>query len=373
MILARRLPLKRNRSTLLLGPRRVGKSTYLRQHFANCEWVDLLKTDVYFEFRARPALLRERFADSKSPIIIDEIQLIPELIREVHWMIENNGTQFILSGSSARKLRKEGVTNLAGRLSTSHLHPLTACELPKFDLNERLQYGCLPPMVFSDDPSHDLKNYCGEYLREEVQAEGLVRNLPAFVRFLDLSALSNGELLSYATIARDCGIALKTVRDYFQILVDTLLGHFVDPWIRTKKRRAILTPKFYFFDCGIPNSLLGRRLSSKTPEFGKSFEQLMVLESIAARDYEGKFEKISYWRSSSGYEVDLLIDDHTAVEFKTGSTSLSDARGLLALEEEMKLKNKWIVSLDPKPRKLEKGVQVIPWREFTERIRQGDW
>ena len=373
MILERRLSLKAGRNWLLLGPRRVGKSTFLRAHFAEAEWIDLLKTDVFFEYRSRPAILRERFAEGGGTIVIDEVQLIPELLREVHWLIENSRRRFVLCGSSARKLRRGGVTNLAGRLSAARLHPLTASEAPDLKLAERLQHGSLPPVVFSTDPERELRSYCGEYLKEEVQAEGLVRNLPAFARFLESAALANGELLSYASAARDCGVALKTVREYFQILVDTLLGHFLEPWTKSRKRRAILMPKFYFFDCGVPNTLLGRRLSPKTPEFGKAFEQMMVLEAMAARDYEGKLDRLTYWRSASGFEVDLLIDSHTACEFKTGTVSMRDAAGILALAEDLKLKNRWIVGLEERPRRLEAGVVVLPWREFVERLRSGDF
>jgi len=371
VLLDRRLSFKPRRSYLLLGPRRVGKSTLLRVRFPDAEWIDLLKSDVYFEYRTRPALLRERFAEGTGTIVIDEVQLIPELMREVHWLIENSKQRFVLSGSSARKLRRGGMTNLAGRLSTVRLHPLTAAEVPGLQLSARLQHGCLPPIVLSDEPERDLRDYCGEYLKEEIQAEGLVRNLPAFTRFLEAAALSNGELLSYSTAARDCGVALKTVREYFQILVDTLLGHFLEPWTRTRKRRSILTPKFYFFDCGIPNTLLGRRLSPKTPEYGKAFEQFLILEAIAARDYDGKYERLSYWRSASGHEVDLFIDDHTACEFKTGTISSRDAAGILAFSEERRLRNRWIVGLEERTRKLEDGVLVLPWREFLDRIRHG--
>lgn len=371
MVLDRRLKLNPRKSHLLLGPRRVGKSTYLKHSFPNAEVVDLLKTDVYFDYRSHPALLRQRYSKGDSLVIIDEVQRIPDLLHEVHWLIENSKTRFILSGSSARKLRREGVTNLAGRLSSARMFPLTYAEIPKFHLEERLQFGCLPPMVLSEDPREDLKDYCGEYLREEIQAEGLVRRMDSFSRFLELSALSNAQMVSYASIARDCGVAPKTARDYFQILEDTLLGYFLDPWTRTRKRRAILTRKFYFFDCGIPNTLLGRKLSPKTPEFGHAFEQMMVLEAIAAQSYDGKIEGLNFWKSASGYEVDLLIDGHTAVEFKTGRISSADAKGLLALEEEHPLKNKWIVGLETKPRSLDHGVEVLPWKVFLEKL--GTW
>ncbi len=368
MILDRRLTLDPRRSYLLLGPRRVGKSTYLRMMLPSAEYVDLLKSDVFFEYRTRPALLRERFARAKGTIVIDEVQRVPDLMSEAHWLLENTGVRLVLCGSSARRLRREGVTNLAGRLRSARMMPLTAVEIPDFDLHTRLQYGCLPPIVLSDTPAEDLRDYCGEYLREEVQSEGLVRTIPAFSRFLETAALSNAELVSYAPIARDCGVSPKTVAGYFQILLDTLLGYTLEPYTRTRKRRPILSPKFYFFDCGLPNTLLGRRISPRTPEFGKSFEQFLVLETLATMHYERHIESLAYWRSASGYEVDLIIDGHTAVEFKSGKVHDVDCAGLLALEEETKLKNRWIVSTESHPRILTKGIEVLPWKIYLERL-----
>lgn len=367
-MLKRRIDLNLERNILLLGPRRVGKSTLIKQLEVDHELIDLLKTDVYFEYRSRPALLREQFATGKRLIVIDEVQKIPELLSEVQWLIENSENRFLLTGSSARKLRRSGVTNLAGRLKTAHLHPLTFSEIPEFSLLDRLQYGCLPPIVLSADPWDDLKDYCGEYLKEEVQAEGLVRNIPAFSRFLELAALSNGEQLSYASFARDSGVSAKTVAEYFQILVDTLLGHYLEPYARTVKRRSVRTPKFYFFDTGIPNILLRRRLSEKTGEFGKAFEHLMILEAIAARSYGKGIESLHYWRSSSGYEVDLLINERIAVEFKTGPIHSVDCKGLQALAEDLRLEQLWIVGRESRPRVLENGVEVLPWKTYLERL-----
>lgn len=219
----------------------------------------------------------------------------------------------------------------------------------------------------------DVKDYCGEYLKEEVQAEGIVRNLPTFTKFLELSVLSNAELLSYSSIARECGVALKTIREYFQILEDTLLGYQLEAFTRVKKRRTILAPKFYYFDCGISNSLLGRKLSPKTTEYGKPFEQFLILEVIAAHVYFRAFEKVWYWRSASGYEVDLMIDDYTACKFKSGIVHPKDVSGLMAIREEIPLKNAWIVSRDMYVRKLENRVVVVPWREFLEEISEGDF
>ena len=232
-----------------------------------------------------------------------------------------------------------------------------------------LQYGMLPSLFYSEDPWLDLKDYCGEYLKEEIQAEGLVRNIPAFVSFLELAALSNAEQISYSTIARDCGVTYKTVAEYYQILEDTLLGYFLEPWKKSKKRQSIQTRKFYFFDCGIPHILLGRRLSEKTHDFGKSFEHFLILETIAAMFYEKKIEKIHYWRSTSGYEVDLIINEEIGVEFKSGRIHPSDAKGLLALEEDLPLKKKWIVGQEVLPRIFENGIEVLPWQLYLERIR----
>jgi predicted AAA+ superfamily ATPase len=357
---------------MILGPRRTGKSTFLKNQVRWDEYIDLLKSDVFYEYAVRPALLRERYGRKSSLIVIDEIQRVPDLLSEIHWLLENSKLKFILCGSSARSLRKRGVTNLAGRLKTARFAPLTWEELepsPEADLNRVLQYGTIAPIYFSADPWDDLRDYCGEYLKEEIQSEGLARSIPGFNRFLESAALGNAELVSFAAIARDCGVGPKTAAEYFQILEDTLIGLFLEPWRKSKKRRPILSRKFYFFDCGVANFLLRRRISPKTPEYGKSFEQFLVLETFAARWYEKKIETLHFWRSASGYEVDLLIDDHTAVEFKSGTVHPGDAAGLLALSEEIKLKNLWIVSTEPVPRRLPKGIEVLPWREYLHRVK----
>jgi uncharacterized protein len=379
MLLNRRTILKPERNYILLGPRRVGKSTFLKNVIENTTYIDLLKSDSYFEYSSHPALLRKRYSETTKTIIIDEVQRIPELLNEVHWMIENTKVRFVLSGASARKLRKNGLTNLAGRLRTQRMCtqrmctqrmcPLTWKEIPKdTPLNRLLQFGTLPPILFSDEPKTDLKDYCGEYLKEEVQSEGLVRNLPSFTKFLEMAAFSNSELLNFATVARDCGVSAKTVAEYYQILEDTLLGYFVEPFAKTKKRRAVTTRKFYYFDCGVSNSLLGRIVSAKTPEYGKSFEQFLVLETIAASFYASKVEKIQFWRSANGHEVDLLLNENIAVEFKSGKVHEQDCAGILALSEDVSLKHKWIVSLDSEPRKFSNGVEVLPWQMYLEKL-----
>ncbi|MEI8026477.1 MAG: AAA family ATPase [Pseudomonadota bacterium] len=369
MILKRRIELNPKKNYLLLGPRRVGKSTFLKSEVTAEMRIDLLMSDVYFEYRSRPALLRERLQNSEGTVVIDEIQRIPELSHEVHWLIENTNLRFILSGSSARKLRKQGVTNLAGRLRTERMFPLTWQECPSdVTLMRLLQYGALPPILFSDEPELDLKDYCGEYLREEVHAEGFVRNLQAFTRFLELAAFSNAEIISYTATARDCGVSAKTVAEYYQILEDTLLGYFLEPFTKTKKCRAIQTKKFYYFDCGVTNCLLDRKLSEKTAEFGKSFEQFIVLETLAAASYNKNISRVNFWRSANGHEVDLLLNENTAVEIKSRGAHISDAAGILALEEDIPLKNKWIVTTESSSRQLANGIEVLTWKDYLQRL-----
>ena len=369
-MLKREIELNESKNYIILGPRRTGKSTFLREEVKTQYYIDLLKNDVYFDYQSNPSLLRERFGHLEGTVVIDEIQRLPELVSEVHWLIENSRLRFILSGSSARKLRAQGIGNLAGRLRTQRFMPLTWRECRSiFTLDERLQYGMLPPILYSDEPKFDLKDYCGEYLREEVQAEGLVRNLPGFTRFLEAAALSNAEQLSYSTVARDCGVSAKTAAEYYKILEDTLLGHFLEPYTKSIKRRALKSRKFYYFDCGVTNTLLGRTISPKTPEYGKSFEQFLFLETLAAQYYFRNIDTLHFWHSANGQEVDLIINEHIAVEFKSGKVHPADAKGIAALEEEMPLDAKWIVCREDVPRRTYKGIEVLPWKEYLERLR----
>lgn len=369
LLQSRRLNIPQNRSCLLLGARQTGKSTWLRHQCEHQVYIDLLMSDVFFEYQSHPELLRQRYAQfENTTIVIDDIQKIPELINEVHWLVENTSLRFILSGSSARKLRKQGVTNLAGRLKSRRMLPLTFKELDQYELVDRLQYGSLPPIVFSEDPGDDLKDYCGEYLKEEIYAESLVRQIGPFTRFLEMAAIGNTQLLSYSTIAKDCGITSKTVKEYYQILEDTLLGYHLMPFIKTQKRKSISTPKFYFFDTGLPQCLLNRKLSPKTPEFGQAFEHGMILEAFAQMFYDRNIESLKYWRSKGGVEVDLIINEALAVEFKSGKIDIKDCKGLLALSEELNLKEKWLVCMEEQPRQLPNQIEVLPWKTYLERL-----
>jgi predicted AAA+ superfamily ATPase len=278
-----KIDLPQDRSAFLWGPRKTGKTTLLKQQFPRACWVDLLDFDVFFSLNQKPANLRQVVkAHESKPVVIDEVQKIPHLMDEIHWLIENQGYRFILSGSSARKLRRGNVNLLGGRAWRFELYPLVSRELGEFDLNKALISGFLPSHYFSVDSSMDLKAYIRDYLKEEIQAEALTRNLPAFSRFLKSAAISNGMLLNYSNAARDAGVAAKTIREYYQILEDTLIGRQLLPWNKSKKRRLIETAKFFFFDVGIVSSLLGyRTITPGTNEYGRAFEHFILKTAVA--------------------------------------------------------------------------------------------
>ena len=319
------LRLPKGRSAFLWGPRRVGKSFWIREHLPNAPLIDLLQSDVYGEYAARPALLRERHADQRHPVIvIDEVQKVPALLDEVHGLIERGGVRFILTGSSARKLRRGGANLLAGRAVSLLLHPLVVDEHgDHFDLERALRIGALPAVVASDDSEARtrLRDYTETYLREEILAESLVRNLGGFARFLDVAAAQCGELLNVAAVARDAGVSVRTVSDYYQILEDTLLGFRLDAYRRSTRKRLVAHPKFYLFDTGVTNALNRRLTSDLDPVTrGRVFEQWIVLECRRLIDYASSEVQLFFWRTNHGTEVDLVVEKHGhllgAVEIK---------------------------------------------------------
>src|SRR3989338_5422005 len=256
-----KIALPKRQSAFLWGARKTGKSTYLHSHYPNAIYYDLLKSDESLRLMKAPHLLREELlmvptAQLQYPVVIDEIQKVPALLDEVHWLIENKKISFILCGSSARKLKHGAANLLGGRAWRFHFYPLVYKEIPDFDLIRALNHGLLPSHYLSEQPARMLRSYVADYLTEEIQAEGLVRNLPGFARFLELAGFCNGQMLNYANVARDCGIDAKTVKSYFQILQDTLVGYLIDPFSKKAKRDVIsTTPKFYLFDVGVANHL----------------------------------------------------------------------------------------------------------------------
>lgn len=360
------LHLDSGRSAFLWGPRRTGKSYYIRQQLPDAVVIDLLKTDVFAEYAARPALLRERHASANRLIVIDEIQCAPELLNEVHWMIENLGTQFLLTGSSARKLRRTHANLLAGRALRHTMCPLAYPEVEGLDLEQVMISGLLPPHFLSRNPRLDLRAYVGDYLKQEISAEAVVRSIPSFADFLHVAALHSGELLNYTNVARESGVSAKTVRAYLEILEDTMLGYRLPPWRKARRHRLIETEKFYFFDVGIANYLARRNPAPGTPEFGHALEHYILMELQAYRAYRDPEMRMAYWRTSSGYEVDFILNDmETAIEIKS-APRIGDhhLRGLRALKAEFAPRRCCLVSLETEPRTTEDGIEILPWERF---------
>ncbi len=334
---------------------------------------DLLDSSVYLALSQRPGRLAEELSPRERLVVIDEVQRLPELLHEVHRLIETRGVRFLLTGSSARRLRRGGVNLLGGRARTRHLHPLTSRELgERFDLWRAIERGLLPSIYFSDDPAADLEAYTGTYLKEEVAAEGAARNVPAFSRFLRVAALCNATLVNFTKVANDAQVKRTTVHEYIEILKDTLVLHEVPAWRLSKKRKPLVSSKYYFFDVGVVSALQGRLVKPRTPEFGPAFETWLLHELLAWRDYVSG-QPVAYWRSTSGFEVDFILGDHTAIEVKAGeNVSLQDLKSLRALAEEKKLKRYLCVSLEPRRRQVG-GVIVLPYRQFLEALWSGQY
>lgn len=365
-----------NESTFLWGARQTGKSTLLKKLYPDAPYFDLLLSDEYERFLRNPSLLREilSIGDLTSPVIIDEIQRIPSLLNEVHWLIENRGLRFILSGSSPRKILRSGGNLLGGRAMRYELYPLTSAEIPDFNLLKALNGGLLPRHYLSNSPEKLLSAYIGSYLRDEIIAEAKIRNITSFSKFLEAAAFSNGEMVNFSNIAAECSISSPTVKEYFQILEDTMTGRFVPAYQKKPKRRVITAPKFYYFDVGIAGYLLKRgRIETGSEAFGKALEHFIYQEIYAYSHYSDKNFNISYWRTASQIEVDFILgDNEVALEIK--STNMVNSRhlkGLKSFSEEYKTRKSIVVSTDPYPRVIN-DITVLPWKIFLDKLWNGE-
>lgn len=369
------LPTQPKESFFLWGPRQSGKSMLLKSRYPDAKWFDLLQTDQYLELRDKPSLLREQLlyesqrAKSKF-VVIDEIQKVPMLLDEVHWLIENTNYVFGLCGSSARKVRAGHANLLGGRAIRHELYGLVSAEIgADFDLKRMLNQGYLPRHYLSDTHTDLVRSYINDYLKEEIAAEALVRNLPAFSHFLKAASLSDTELVNYASIARECGVSAPAVKEYFQILIDTMLAKFLDAYQKKTKRRVIGASKFYFSDVGVVNHLAKRgNLEPGADLFGKAFENWIFHELSAHSAYSNLYYDLAYWRLASGLEVDFIINDmELAIEAKSSAKITSDhLRGLRALaEDHPKVKRRILVSLEKQSRRTEDGIELISYKEFV--------
>lgn len=368
------------KSLFLFGPRSTGKSTLLQDQFKHANFYDLLDHDVYQKLLRNPKLLLEENLDSQEVIIIDEIQKMPKLLDEVHRLIQKYNKKFILTGSSARKLKRGAANLLAGRSWQMNMHPLCYREITDFDLVKYINIGGLPSVYTSKFPEMELKNYVNLYLQQEVMAEALTRNIIGFSDFLDLACLSVTEEINYESFASDSGLATSTVKNYFQILEDTLVGYLLPAYTKTKKRKAISRAKFYFFDVGVSNYIARRKnIELRSELFGKAFEQFIFQEINCAKNYLNKDCELKYWRSTSQFEVDFIIDNNDfknnyAIEVKAVENINSNhLKGLLALHEEKLIQNFIVVSQEKKIRKLENGITILPWKIFLERLWAGEF
>lgn len=358
------------KSILLLGPRQTGKSTLLKTLFPGALYLNLHQADTLRELSSRPERMREWITSNPENfqvVILDEIQKLPELCDEVQTIIDRDpNIRFILTGSSARKLKRGKANLLGGRLWTRHLHPLISKEFGHDSISRVLNFGALPHVMNSSDPKRELNEYVGTYLKEEIQAEGLTRSLPQFSRFLDSIAFLNAKQINYTEVGNDSQISPRTVRDHFQILLDTLLGFSLPPFQKTKTRKAVATEKFYLFDIGVANALMKRfETQAKTPQYGDLVEHLVFLELKAFIDYQAIDQSLHYWRSQSKFEVDFILNEKHAIEVKgKENVSASDFKGLHALMEENLMQTYTCVTLEKSRRKTKEGVDLIPLQEF---------
>ncbi len=359
------------KSHFLLGPRQTGKTTLIRRQLPQAEVYDLLDSSVFLSLSRNPGRLGEGLGANVGIVAIDEIQRLPILLNEVHRLIEERGIHFLLTGSSARKLRRGGVNLLGGRARTRYLHPLTWLELGEhFSLARAIEGGTLPSIYFSSDLAADLDAYTGSYLQQEIIAESAMRNVPAFSRFLQVAAWCNGTTVNFTNVSNDAQVPRTTVYEYFEILKDTLILLELPAWRRSIRRKPIVSSKYYFFDVGVVGALQGRQVRQGTPEFGAAFETWLMHELRTYCDYRTK-ESLHYWRSTSGFEVDFILGEHTAIEVKAKkNVSAKDLRPLRALAEEKKLRRYLCVSLESRRRQID-GVEVLPYTEFLAELWAG--
>ena len=373
------LPPAGTETFFLWGARQTGKSTLLRQTYPDALWVDLLRSEEFRRYLEHPEYLRQEIRQAGEPypfVVIDEVQKVPSLLDEVHWLHENLGVNFALCGSSARKVRRGHANLLGGRAIRYELLGFTSAELHKdWDLGRMLNHGYLPRIYLSERPTRLLNSYVADYLKEEVAAEGLVRNLPVFSDFLNFASLSDAEVVNFSTIARDCGVSSQTIKEYFQILEDTLLGNWLPAYRKRPKRRVATSPKFYFSDIGVVNFLAKRgNIQSGSELYGKAFENWCFHELRACNLYSQAYAHLSYWRLAGGTEVDFIVNDmKVAIEAKASrKVSGAHLKGLRSLaKDHPNVKRRIIVCLEDKPRITDDEIEILPASEFVKILWSG--
>ena len=364
------------KSFFLFGPRATGKSFLISQQLGNTAVVfNLLNNDTFLQLNQHPHAL-EKLAEAHGEfqyIVLDEVQKIPILLDEVHRLIEERHWRFLLTGSSARKLKRANVNLLAGRAWEARLFPLTSREIPDFNLARYLQVGGLPVVYAGEEPEEELTAYVSTYLAQEIQVEAAVRNLPAFARFLSFAAMTNGDILNFTKMSSDVGVSASTIREYYQILEDTFLGFMLPAYTKVSKRKAHSTGKFYFFDLGVSHTLAGiTAFSEHTDTYGKAFEHFIALEIRAYLSYKRLRLPLTYWQSMSGYEVDIIIGDKVAIEVKS-SCEIRDRhfKTLRLFSEEQSVEKYYLVSRCQTPMR-ENNIDALYWEVFLDKLWAGE-
>ena len=365
-------------SFFLFGPRGTGKTTWLRESVPNALFINLLQPETYRELRARPERLRELVLGNpgQSDIVLDEVQRVPDLLPVVHDLIESNpARRFVLTGSSARKLRREGVDLLGGRAVLRTMHPFMAAELPTFDLDQSLQRGLVPLVVMAGDPDDVLKAYATLYLEQEVQAEGLVRNVGSFARFLEVVSFSHGSVLNIANVARETQVSRKTVEGYLGILEDLLLAWRLPVFTRKAQRATIAHPKLFLFDAGVYRTLRPAGPLDRPQEIeGAALEGLIAQHLRAWVAYGRSDFELSYWRTRAGSEINFIVygpEGFWAVEVKNASSvRAEDVRALRTFTEDYPSCEPLLVYRGD-VRLAVQGVRCVPAQDFLVGLRPG--
>lgn len=362
------------KSHFLFGPRASGKTTLIEHSLPNAQVFDLLHAGTHLALLRNPSVLEEWITDPARLVVVDEVQKLPAILDEAHRLIQKKRITFLLTGSSARGLRHGGANLLAGRAREARLFPLTSREIENFDLSRLLNHGGLPEIYDGSEPDEDLAAYVSTYLREEIKAEAVTRNVAAFGEFLDVIGAANGQEINYEGFASDLQVSPNTLKNYLQILEDTLIGFRLPAYTKTTHRKAISRSKHYLFDLGVAR-FLGRNgvLRAGSKAFGDAFEHFVVLETRAYLSYARKPVQMRYWRSVSKFEVDLVLEDEAAIELKaTKQISDKHLHGLRALKEEGLVRRMLAVSLDPVERRTSDGIEIVPWASFLERLWTGE-
>ena len=380
MFIKRSLDIKKHleqKSVLLLGPRRTGKSLFIQQQVKPDLYFNLLETETFSKFAYDPGQLKELIKADHQIICIDEIQKLPNLMDEVHSLIETNKKlRFILTGSSAKNLKKSHTSLMAGRARQINFFPFTYQEVKNhhFNLEKFLLYGGLPDAYLSTDPWEELKDYAGIYLTEEIQSQAFVRKIENYSRFLAFSAYSSGQILNFESLANDAFIPARTIKDYYQLLEETLIGYNLKPFKKKGSRKEVSTSKFYFFDTGVLNSFIKRKsLTIKTPEFGELFEHFIFQELKAYQLSTRADWELEFWRTHKQDEVDFILNKGEIIIETKSTTHPSNEhfKSIKKFKNEFKCKRALLICRAPQKKVMDE-IEIYPWELFLNELNNGD-